>query len=115
MASILVKKADRVRHENSPACIAYEYLLGDNDIDVAIIEINGRYPEHGLAANEAVKELCLVVSGAGKIVIEGKETGLGEGDAVIILSKEKYFFDGNLKLAVSCTPPWHPGQYRHYD
>ena len=109
---MMIKKEDRVRHENSAECIAYEYLMGDKDIDVAFIEINGRYPSKGLVTNEVVKELVFVTQGKGRLVINEKEYALKEGCAVLILPKQEYFFEGELKLVVSCNPAWHPEQYK---
>jgi len=110
-----IKKDDRVRYENSPKCIAYEYPLGDKDINVAYIEINGRYPDKGFVTNEAVKEILFVVEGEGKIVIEDEEHELKEGDVVLLLPKKKYFFDGKLKLVVPCSPAWYPEQHKNVE
>ena len=97
-------------HKNSEKFIAYEYPFDDKDIDIAYIEINGRYPEKGFAMNENVKQIVLVIDGQGKIVIDKKEYPIEEGDAVLILPNQKYFFEDNFKLAVSCNPAWNPAQ-----
>lgn len=109
---MIIKKADRVRNQNSQKCTAYEYPLKDKDINVAFIEIKGRYPDNGFATNEKVKELVFVVKGKGKIVVDGKEQILGEQDALLILPNEKYFFQGNLKLIETCRPAWYPEQHK---
>lgn len=110
---MIIKKNARIRKEISPKCIAYEYPTVDKDIDVAIIEINGRYPDEGYVINEVVKELVLVAGGRGKIVIDKEEHKLEADDAVLILPKQKYFFDGRLKLIVSCSPAWYPEQHKN--
>jgi len=109
---MIVKKESRVKHENSPKCIAFEYPMNDKDINVAFIEIKGRYPDKGQVTNEVVKELVFVSKGKCKITIEGKETELEEGDSVLILPKQKYFFDGNMEIVVSCAPAWFPEQHK---
>jgi mannose-6-phosphate isomerase-like protein (cupin superfamily) len=109
---MIIKKKDRIRHENSPECIAFEYPIGDKDINMAFVEIRGRYPDEGYVINESVKELVFVVEGEGKLTIGEKEYGLAEGDAVLILPGEKYFFDGNLKILVPCSPAWFPEQHK---
>ena len=108
---MIIKKKDRVRHENSPQCIAYEYPIEDKDINIAFVEIKGRYPDKGLVTNRRVKEMIFVKGGSGKIVIEGTEHLLEEGDAILILPGEAYFFDGNLELVVPCSPAWYPEQH----
>lgn len=112
---MIIKKKDRVRHENSPKCIAYEYPLEDKDINVAFVEIDGRYPDKGFVTNDAVKEIVFVVEGEGRIVIEDEGHELKEGDVVLILPKKKYFFDGKMKLVVPCSPAWYPEQHKNTD
>lgn len=109
---MILKKKDRVRHENSPKCIAFEYPMEDKDINVAFIEIKGRYPDEGQVTNEIVKELFFVTKGKGKITIDGKESELEEGDSALILPKQKYFFEGKLSIVVSCAPAWFPEQHK---
>lgn len=108
---MIIKKENRLRHENSPKCIAYEYLHNDKDINVAQIEIDGRYPDIGQVTNKKVKELIFVVEGNGRIVIDNKEDKITEGDAVLILPNQKYSIEGKLKLVISCTPAWSPEQH----
>lgn len=43
----IVKKENRVFHANSKTCLAFEYPTKDLDINVALVEVNGRYPEKG--------------------------------------------------------------------
>lgn len=112
---MLIKKSERKKHENAPTCIAYEYKHEDKDIDVAFIEINGRYPERGRCVNRVCKEVVFISSGAGKIEIEGKTFEVEEGDAVIIRPNQKYFFEGNLETIVCCTPSWNLEQYEYCD
>lgn len=109
---MLVKKEESVRFENSPACIAFEYPLQDKDINIALIEINGRYPKTGRVSNQEVKEIVFVVGGEGKIVIEKKEYGLKEKSAVLIQPKKRYFFQGKLELLVACNPAWTEKQHK---
>ena len=108
----IIKKENRIIFENSPKCIAYEYPMEDKDINVAIIEIDGRYPDKGHVLNEKVKELVLVTKGRGKIVIENTKLDLNEGDVALIQPKEKYFFEGKLKMIVTCSPAWYSEQHK---
>ena len=109
----IIKKEERFMHKNSEQCWAYEYLFGDKDVDIAYIEIKGRYPDEGLAMNDKIKEIILIIEGNGKIFIDGKENSVEEGDAILLLPKQKYFWQGNFKLAISCNPIWDPEQHRN--
>ncbi|MBR9679679.1 MAG: cupin domain-containing protein [Candidatus Altiarchaeota archaeon] len=112
---MIIKKADRIRHKNSPDCIVYEYPFGDKDINIVFVEIRGRYPEKGQVTNRRSKEIVYVLEGSGKIVIEGTEHELAKGDAVMILPGVKYFFDGKLKVLLPCSPAWTREQHEHTD
>ncbi|MBN1216104.1 MAG: hypothetical protein JXA99_11775 [Candidatus Lokiarchaeota archaeon] len=109
---VVIKKNNAMKIVNGSSCTAYEYSFDEKDINIALIEINGRYPDIGLSLNQIVKEMIYVISGKGKIVIENKEYEIEEGDSVLILPNKKYFIDGSLKLLVSCSPAWDVSQYK---
>jgi mannose-6-phosphate isomerase-like protein (cupin superfamily) len=107
----IVRKVDAKEFKNSDVCTAFEYPLGDKDINGAVIKLDGRYPDTGRVTNKACKELVFVVRGSGKVVVEGQETELSEGDLAIILPGEKYYFEGKLEMFMPCTPAWYPEQH----
>ncbi len=108
---MIIKKSERKRHENSPTCIAYEYSLGDKDINVAFIEINGRYPDKGRVVNKICKEIVFVVGGEGKMEIDKKTFPISEGDSVLVKPNQKYFFQGKLEIITCCNPAWYAEQH----
>ena len=113
---MMIKKENRVEHKNSEKCIAYEYIMNDKDINIADIFINGRYPDTGKVTNEEVKEIVFVTSGEGKIIVEDKEYDLKKGDSILLLPKQKYFFEGNnLQIIAACSPAWWPEQHKNID
>ncbi|MFH1474055.1 MAG: hypothetical protein ABIE55_04170 [Candidatus Aenigmatarchaeota archaeon] len=112
---MIVKKSERKKHANTPSCIAYEYGHKDKDIDVAFIEIRGRYPERGRVVSKVSKEMIFISKGNGKIEIDGEYFDLNEGDAIIIQPNQKYFFEGKLDLVFSCNPSWNPENYENVD
>jgi mannose-6-phosphate isomerase-like protein (cupin superfamily) len=61
--------------------------------------------------NAECKELSYVVNGSGQAVVEGVSVDLATGDMILIDAGEKYHYDGNLTLFVSCTPAWYPEQH----
>ncbi len=111
----IVRKEQTNTHKNSENCIATEYPLGDKDIDMAVIEITGRYPTKGRVVNNRCKELAYVINGKGRVIIEGKEFNVKEGDMILIEPEEKYYWDGNFTLFVPCTPAWYPEQHEEVD
>ncbi|MFA5932590.1 MAG: cupin domain-containing protein [Microgenomates group bacterium] len=108
----IVKKEDVKRHENSALCTAYEYPIGDKDINGAVVEVSGRYPDSGRVVNLECKEMAYIIKGNGKVIVEDNEINLKEGDLVLIEPNEKYFWEGNLTMFVPCTPAWFPEQHK---
>lgn len=108
----VVKKSQAKKFQNSPVCFVWEYETEDSEINGAVAEIKGRYPDMDRVVNEKSKELVFALDGQGKIVIEGKEMKLSEGDLVLIKPGERYFFQGNLKLFLANTPKWTPEQHK---
>ena len=110
-----ISKKETEEHKNSDVCLAIEYPLGDKDINGAVIQLNGRYPDKGRVVNEKCKELAYIISGSGRLVVEDKEVELGEGDLVLIEPGEKYFWKGKMTMFVPCAPAWYPGQHKEIE
>ncbi|MCU0653364.1 MAG: cupin domain-containing protein [Candidatus Pacebacteria bacterium] len=108
----IVKKGETVRYEHGKTCVALEYPINDKDINVAVIELDGRYPEKGQACNAVSKELAFVVKGSGKVVINGREIAVTEGDLTFIDPGEKFYWEGKMTLVMPCTPAWTSEQYK---
>jgi mannose-6-phosphate isomerase-like protein (cupin superfamily) len=108
----IVKKNQITKFEHGSSCVANEYPVNDSDINVAIIELNGRYPEKGFAMNEISKELAYVMEGSGSVIVEGSEVEVCEGDLVMVYPGEKFCWSGKMKLFMPCTPAWNPAQYK---
>lgn len=98
--------------KNSEACMAIEYPMGDKDINGAVIELNGRYPDKGRAVNLKCKEMAYIIKGSGRLVVENKEEKLNKGDLVLIEPGEKFFWEGKLTMFMPCTPAWNHEQYK---
>ena len=110
-----VHKNQTHKFQNSDVCTAIEYPLGDENINGAVIELSGRYPDTGRVVNEECKELAYVISGSGKVVVEGEEVELKEGGLVLIEPGERYYWDGNMTMFVPCTPAWYPEQHKEVE
>jgi mannose-6-phosphate isomerase-like protein (cupin superfamily) len=62
--------------------------------------------------HEVIEEIYYVTEGSGLMHVDGKERRIGVGDAVVIKPGERHFVDNDtdsdLRLIVTCTPPWTP-------
>ncbi len=109
-----IKSDSSIQFQNSPDCVAYEYEFKDEkDINSAVIELSGRYPEIGYAVNLVCKELVFVIEGSGDVSTIHDKTHLETGDMIRLDSNEQYYFNGNMKLLISSTPAWYPEQYQN--
>ena len=111
----VIHKNQTKKFKNSDVCTAIEYPLEDKDINGAIIELRGRYPEKGRVTNLKCKELAYIINGSGRIVVEDKEVELNEGDLILIEPGERYFWEGNLVMFMSCVPAWYPEQHKEIE
>jgi len=51
-----IKNEDAPKFKNSPGCIATEYdFKGEDDFNIAGIELAGRYPERGYALKQFLR------------------------------------------------------------
>jgi mannose-6-phosphate isomerase-like protein (cupin superfamily) len=108
----VVHKNQAIKFINSDVCSGRQYNIGDKDIDGAIININGRYPNKNFMVNLRCKELAYIIKGTGKVAIENQEFILQEGDLAFINKGEKYYWEGNMTMFMPCTPAWYTEQHK---
>ena len=111
----IVRGNEVTKEKMSEGITAIEYPTKDSDINLAIIEINGRYPKTARVMNQKCKELAHVFEGKGKIFVNDNQIDLEENDQILIEPGEKYYWQGHLKLAIACTPTWYPEQSNKVD
>lgn len=109
----IVRKDQTKAYKNSEKCTAFEYPTEGEDINGAVIELTGRYPDVGMVVNEQCSELVYIISGSGSVFLGEKETEVSQGDVLRIPPQEKYSWDGTMTLFIASAPAWYPGQYRH--
>ncbi|MFH1280922.1 MAG: cupin domain-containing protein [Candidatus Beckwithbacteria bacterium] len=107
----LIKKNNKHKFSPYKGTIVWEYPTDNPDINGAVVEINGRYPDKGRVVNHKCQELVYVVKGKGRLVCEGKPTLFEKGDILIIDSGEKYYWQGDFTACVSNAPKWTPEQH----
>jgi len=110
-----VKKSQAIVIKNSDACMAVEYPMDEKALNGSVVVVKGRYPETGRIINEKCKEMAYVITGDGRVVVEGKEIILGEEDLIMLEPGERYHWEGNMKMFIFCSPAWYPGQYKAVD
>lgn len=100
------------QHEHSQNFSVTEYALDNDKMDMAVATISGRYPEENRVTNAISNELVYVCEGEGKIFIENQEQQISAGDVILIEPGEKYYWEGDLTLLMTCNPIWTPEQHK---
>ncbi len=108
-------RGEAEKFQNGETCLISEYSLGDEVMDAAIAQINGRYPDESWVINRISQEIAFVISGQGRLIYERGEEKIGVGDVVLLEPGEKFYWEGNMDIFISCTPAWKYSQYEHID
>jgi len=109
----VISKTDVTPFSNSPTCSGFAFEFGDKDLDIAVVTVDGRYPETGHLTNKVCKEIAYVLSGNGSVGVDNVVHELHPGDAVMILPGERFFWQGEkLKMLMPCNPAFYPEQHK---
>lgn len=108
-------KNQAIKRKNSEVCVVTEYPMIDRDLDFAIVNVSGRYPDYKFAMNKKCKEIVYIQDGEGKVVVNNIEYLLHAGDVVLIEAGEKFYWEGNLTLGISCNPAFEIAQHQIVD
>lgn len=98
---------------NSESCSGRSFVADEQTLDMAEININGRYPETGWAKNERVGEMVYVLRGMGQLAIRDAEPiELKVGDVVSVSVGQEFSWTGNnLTILMACSPAFSSEQY----
>lgn len=108
-------KHQSIERKNSDVCVVTEHPIDDEMIDFAVVKVTGRYPNQGHAINQKCKEIVYLHEGKGKVVVNEEEHLINAGDLVLIEAGEKFFWEGNMNLFISCTPAYTVDQHQIVD
>lgn len=110
MRKISLNETSQIHHSEN--CKSTEYDFGEKDIDISMLSVNGKFPENGFLKNTKVKELALVIEGFGSLCKKDQTINFEAGDAILIDVNEEYFWDGNCKVVLTCSPAWSKEQHK---
>src|ERR1700722_10919296 len=105
----VIKKGDTIAFTNSKTCHGQSFDFGSKDLDIAVVTVNGRYPDKGHLVNEECREIAYVLSGSGLVEIADETHELAPGDGVMINPGERFYWQGNkLEMLMPCAPAFSP-------
>ena len=109
----IIKHKNVITKFNSTACKITEYPFENESFDLSIAQINGRYPENDYCLNKECDEIFLLTEGQVTLTKKGSQPEtLTYGDSVFLNAGEAYFWNGNCRMVVSCSPAWNADQYK---
>ena len=79
-------------------------------LSIAVVEMDGKYPEDGWSINDICTETMYVQEGVMDVDIEGESYTLNPGDVLSIPPKKKYRCHGTAKSIDIITPAWDKSQ-----
>lgn len=113
MKIIRANDAEKQKYAETSSVLEYSTLLDEKNLDFCINQVTGRYPMEGYCSNLEVEELCYVLDGAGTIYKKGDEPiHFGAGDVIFIHKKDIYYWEGDFKIGIVCSPAWSKEQCR---
>ena len=96
---------------NSDTCHGVAFAA-NAPLDLAEIEISGRYPERGWARNLESHEMVRVLRGAGSLTLrDGEVIALAEGDTVHVPAGDWFAWNGDMTVLMACSPAFDSKQY----
>lgn len=108
----ICKKNESFQRKNADNCLVTEYEISDDVLDFAVVRVDGRYPESGLAINRKVKEIVYVGEGAGIVCVNEKLIELDQGDVILIDADEPFYWEGHFTLYIACNPAFTVEQHQ---
>lgn len=111
-----IKKEEAINYSGD-GCSGVDYPSKDNDINFAVININGRSPKSGYQVNRDCKEMLYILEGKGTLYLKDKneKISFSKEDIILLDKNECYAFDGCFSAAVSCTPAWTSEQHEYVE
>lgn len=115
MKIVKQKQAQKFEYATTSSVLDYSMKLNEKNMDFCINSINGRYPERGYCSNLECEELCYILDGRGTIFKRDNSIEFEKGDIVFINKKDVYYWQGNFKVALVCSPAWSKEQVELYE
>lgn len=107
------KKDTGFQFRNSDNCYGEAFAETDASLDLAVIEITGRYPDTGYIYNDEAHEMAYVSQGQGYFKQkDGEWQQLDMGDVVYFAPGERVAWKSeNMTIVVPCSPQFDPDKH----
>ncbi len=106
---------NNIQRNNGTNCTVTEIPIDTHELNIALAEINGRYPETGCAVNHKVSELVYIQSGTGSLTVGTDTINFEEGDSLLIEPNEPFYWHGKFSAVIACSPAFTVEQHEHIE
>lgn len=98
--------------QNSNHCKGVSFAA-DAPLDIAVVEVSGRYPDAGFIYNEESHEMAYVAKGQGYFKKKGEDWQLiNEGDVIYFKPEERFAWKSDgMTLVMPCSPQFDPNKH----
>lgn len=110
MKRIRKSQAKTIQNASTSFLLEYSIALGEKDLDFCINTITGRYPMQGFCTNLECSEICYILEGSGTITMKNETISFSKGDVIFIDKGDIYFWNGDCKIIMVCSPAWYKEQ-----
>lgn len=115
MKIVKEEQARLLRNSDTSSLLEYSIELDEKDLDLCINTIIGRYPEKGFCTNQECNEICYILEGEGSINLRNEIEEFKQGDVIFINKKDVYYWNGNCKIIMVCSPAWYKEQCKLFE
>lgn len=107
------KKGTGFQFRNSGHCYGEAFADKNAPLDIAVVEVTGRYPETGYIYNDEAHEMAYVSQGSGYFKQKGGEwQALGTGDVVYFVPGERVAWKSDsMTIIVPCSPKFDSSKH----
>lgn len=114
MKIVKQENAEKFRYADTSSVLEYGIALNEKIWIFVRIKLLGDIME-GYCSNLEVEELCYILEGEGTIYKkDSKPIDFKKGDIIFINKKDIYYWNGDFKLAIVCSPAWSKEQCKLY-
>ena len=111
---MLIKKEQAEKKINWDSCVVWEYPFPSKDLWIAVVKMDGRYPESGKIVNTECDMIYYVISWTWTVHHETGDFDIGKWDSFFFEKNKWYWLDSkNLEILLPTAPTRYFEQYKN--
>src|SRR5438876_10861423 len=112
----VLQESEANSFKNSATCHGFEFPFETRSMNIAVVMVDGRYPQEGHLRNDVCDEIAYVLSGSGTVGVDNETHNIAAGDAVLLKAGERFWWQGSqLRMLMPCSPAFYPEQHKEVE